>query len=104
MVFQCNELQWLLVLCFIGKGGEFLVDVYVWIVDGKGVEVLKIDMCGLYMFVKVLLGCYMVYVLYQGSDELCVVMVGVKGGVKVVFQWSVQQFVVCGWVFGCVIG
>lgn len=51
-------------LCFIGKGGEFLVDVYVWIVDGKGVEVLKIDMCGLYMFVKVLLGCYMVYVLY----------------------------------------
>ena len=51
--FQRSEPSWPLALRFTGKGGEFLADVHVRIVDGKGTEVLKTDARGPYMLVKV---------------------------------------------------
>ncbi|WP_321958373.1 carboxypeptidase-like regulatory domain-containing protein [Burkholderia cenocepacia] len=88
--FQRSESQWPLALRFTGKGGEFLADVHVRIVDGKGAEVLKTDARGPYMLVKVPPGRYTVHASYQGSDESRAVTVGSKGGAKAAFQWSAQ--------------
>ncbi|MEN8516360.1 carboxypeptidase-like regulatory domain-containing protein [Burkholderia sp. RS02] len=88
--FQRNEAKWPLALRFTGKGGEFLADVHVRIVDGKGAEVLKTDTRGPYMLVQVPPGRYTVQASYQGSDESRTVTVGAKGGAKAAFQWSAQ--------------
>ncbi|CAB3772431.1 hypothetical protein GQ57_33380 [Burkholderia sp. MSh2] len=88
--FQRNESKWPLALRFTGKGGEFLADVHVRIVDGKGADVLKTDARGPYMLVKVPPGRYTVHASYQGNDESHAVTVGAKGGTKTAFQWSAQ--------------
>ncbi|MBJ9685095.1 MULTISPECIES: carboxypeptidase-like regulatory domain-containing protein [Burkholderia] len=88
--FECNESAWPLALRFTGKGGEYLADVHVRIVDGKGNEVLKTDARGPYMLVKLPPGRYTVHASYQGSDETRAVTVGAKGGAKAAFQWSAQ--------------
>ncbi|AXF21587.1 carboxypeptidase regulator [Burkholderia pyrrocinia] len=88
--FQSNEASWPLALRFTGKGGEFLADVHVRIVDGKGTEVLATDARGPYMLVKLPPGRYTVHASYQGSDESRAVTVGAKGGAKAAFQWSAQ--------------
>ncbi|WP_423392951.1 carboxypeptidase-like regulatory domain-containing protein [Burkholderia sp. LMG 21824] len=88
--FQHNESSWPLALRFTGKGGEFLADVHVRIVDGKGTEVLKTDARGPYMLVKVPPGRYTVHASYQGNEESRAVTVGAKGGAKTAFQWSAQ--------------
>ncbi|MBA5828279.1 carboxypeptidase regulatory-like domain-containing protein, partial [Escherichia coli] len=69
-----------------GKGGEFLADVHVRIVDGKGTEVLKTDARGPYMLVQVPPGRYTVHASYQGNDESRAVTVVAKGGAKTAFQ------------------
>ncbi|MBU9148794.1 carboxypeptidase-like regulatory domain-containing protein [Burkholderia multivorans] len=88
--FERNESAWPLALRFTGKGGEYLADVHVRIVDGKGNEVLKTDARGPYMLVKLPPGRYTVHASYQGSDETRAVTVGAKGGAKAAFQWSAQ--------------
>ncbi|KAB0632116.1 carboxypeptidase-like regulatory domain-containing protein [Burkholderia latens] len=88
--FERNESAWPLALRFTGKGGEYLADVHVRIVDGKGTEVLKTDARGPYMLVKLPPGRYTVHASYQGSDETRAVTVGAKGGAKAAFQWSAQ--------------
>jgi len=88
--FESNEAAWPLALRFTGKGGEFLADVHVRIVDGKGTELLTTDARGPYMLVKLPPGRYTVHASYQGSDESRAVTVGAKGGAKVAFQWSAQ--------------
>ncbi|CAM2181752.1 carboxypeptidase regulatory-like domain-containing protein [Burkholderia sp. AU19243] len=88
--FERNEAAWPLALRFTGKGGEYLADVHVRIVDGKGTELLKTDARGPYMLVKLPPGRYTVHASYQGSDETRAVTVGAKGGAKAAFQWSAQ--------------
>ncbi|MBU9571194.1 carboxypeptidase-like regulatory domain-containing protein [Burkholderia multivorans] len=88
--FERNESAWPLALRFTGKGGEYLADVHVRVVDGKGNEVLKTDARGPYMLVKLPPGRYTVHASYQGSDETRAVTVGAKGGAKAAFQWSAQ--------------
>ncbi|WP_175775798.1 carboxypeptidase-like regulatory domain-containing protein [Burkholderia anthina] len=88
--FERNEAAWPLALRFTGKGGEYLADVHVRIVDGKSNEVLKTDARGPYMLVKLPPGRYTVHASYQGSDESRAVTVGSKGGAKAAFQWSAQ--------------
>ncbi|AFJ86739.1 MULTISPECIES: carboxypeptidase-like regulatory domain-containing protein [Burkholderia] len=88
--FEHNESAWPLALRFTGKGGEYLADVHVRIVDAKGAEVLRTDARGPYMLVKLPPGRYTVHASYQGSDESRAVTVGAKGGTKAAFQWSAQ--------------
>ncbi|RKU02704.1 carboxypeptidase regulator [Burkholderia sp. Nafp2/4-1b] len=88
--FESNEAAWPLALRFTGKGGEYLADVHVRIVDGKGAELLATDARGPYMLVKLPPGRYTVHASYQGSDESRAVTVGAKGGAKAAFQWSAQ--------------
>ncbi|AOI58385.1 carboxypeptidase regulator [Burkholderia diffusa] len=88
--FERNEAAWPLALRFTGKGGEYLADVHVRIVDGKGTELLATDARGPYMLVKLPPGRYTVHASYQGSDESRAVTVGAKGGAKAAFQWSAQ--------------
>ncbi|WP_175911270.1 carboxypeptidase-like regulatory domain-containing protein [Burkholderia sp. BCC1640] len=88
--FEQSEAAWPLALRFTGKGGEFLADVHVRIVDGKGTELLTTDARGPYMLVKLPPGRYTVHASYQGSDESRAVTVGAKGGAKAAFQWSAQ--------------
>ncbi|AOK17624.1 carboxypeptidase regulator [Burkholderia cepacia] len=88
--FQRNEAQWPLALRFTGKGGEFLADVHVRIVDGKGDEVLKTDARGPYMLVKVPPGRYTVHASYQGKDETRSVTVTAKGSARQAFTWSAK--------------
>ncbi|AJY14427.1 carboxypeptidase-like regulatory domain-containing protein [Burkholderia dolosa] len=88
--FERNESAWPLALRFTGKGGEYLADVHVRIVDRNGAEVLKTDARGPYMLVKLPPGRYTVHASYQGSDETRAVTVGAKGGTKAAFQWNAQ--------------
>ncbi|MCA8089710.1 carboxypeptidase-like regulatory domain-containing protein [Burkholderia anthina] len=88
--FERNEAAWPLALRFTGKGGEYLADVHVRIVDGKSNEVLKTDARGPYMLVKLPPGHYTVHASYQGRDESHAVTVGSRGGAKAAFQWSAQ--------------
>ncbi|KVF70140.1 carboxypeptidase-like regulatory domain-containing protein [Burkholderia diffusa] len=88
--FEQNEAAWPLALRFTGKGGEYLADVHVRIVDSKGTELLTTNARGPYMLVKLPPGRYTVHAAYQGSDESRAVTVGAKGGAKAAFQWSAQ--------------
>ncbi|WP_322014958.1 carboxypeptidase-like regulatory domain-containing protein [Paraburkholderia sp. J12] len=84
---QHAERQWPIALRFTGRGGEFLADVRVKIVDAHGADVLDTTSRGPYMLVKVPPGRYTVHVSHAGVAKTAAVTVGANGSARASFNW-----------------
>lgn len=82
--------RWPLSLRFTGPGADFLADVHVHIVDGKGGDTLTATSRGPYMLVKLPAGRYIVHATYKDEHKTQSVTVGGNGSARAAFHWNIQ--------------
>jgi hypothetical protein len=85
-----EQAHWPLSLRFTGPTADYLSNVHVRIVGGKGGEVLSTDSMGPYMLVKLPPGSYTVYAKYKDQEKKQAVTVAGPGKAKAAFHWSIQ--------------
>ncbi|SAK64696.1 hypothetical protein AWB76_03538 [Caballeronia temeraria] len=85
-----EQAHWPLSLRFTGPTADYLADVHVRIVGGKGGEVLATDAMGPYMLVKLPPGSYTVYAKYKDQEKKQAVTVAGPGKAKAAFHWNIQ--------------
>jgi hypothetical protein len=87
---QREQAHWPLSLRFTGPTADYLSNVHVRIVDGKGGEVLSAEAMGPYMLVKLPAASYTVYAKYKDQEKKQSVSVSGPGKAKAAFHWSIQ--------------
>lgn len=86
-----EQANWPLSLRFTGPTADYLSNVHVRIVGGKGGgEVLSAEAMGPYMLVKLPPGSYTVYAKYKDEEKKQTVNVSGPGKAKAAFHWSIQ--------------
>jgi hypothetical protein len=88
---QREQAHWPLSLRFTGPTADYLSNVHVRIVGGKGgSEVLSAEAMGPYMLVKLPAGSYTVFAKYKDQEKKQAVTVAGPGKAKAAFHWSIQ--------------
>ncbi len=78
--FKQQEGHWPFKMSMAGKGGEYLSDVQVKIVNARGKEVLNTVSEGPFLFARIPAGIYTVSAWYQGVKQVRRVAVGAQAG------------------------